>query len=172
MRVNFYYLKKTIMNTSKEYLEREVTFSNKKYIYHGYNIKPDTKIDCNWCGKTIFAKDSFGLVYSERYSESLKKYIYKAEKFFCSHECPYALLVNILYPRSPGKYSSSEKCMISLYNKCYPGKTLLPANDYWLQTKYGGPLKERDFIKSQYIPTCNRVLIPTAPEYRLLYPTQ
>lgn len=169
MRVYFYKLKKIIMNTEDKKSNFEVIFSNKKYIYHCYHT--DDTVDCNWCGKTIDPEKSFGLVYDERYSEKMKKYIYRAEGFFCSHECPYALLVNILYPRNPGKYSDSERCMISLYNKCYPGKILRPANDFWLQTKYGGPLKERDFVKSQYVPSSNRVLIPTSPEYRLLYST-
>lgn len=133
-----------------------------------YDLKVDLDICCNWCSEIASAGKNMdlGIPIKGWFSMNNNTYYYKIEGSFCSYECAYALLL-LLKSRNPGMYSESENLLKRLFEHDHPGKKLRPANDFWLQRKYGGPLDHKEYVKNYYTPTNNRILIPLLNEYNL-----
>lgn len=140
------------------------TFRNRDYIYQApYRSKES--IRCIWCNQVGPYSQGVGLPIKAEYQEEEKVKIYQVEGYSCSYECGLAF-AQILQFRDP-RYRDTIRYLHNMFRQDYPGEILYPANDYWLRQEYGGPLKDRDWRKSRYIPTPNRLVIPVAREYRL-----
>ncbi len=133
-----------------------------------YNLKINVDVCCNWCSETASAGKNMdlGIPIEGWFSINKNTYYYKIEGSFCSYECAYALLL-ILKCRNQGMYSESENFLKRMFEFDHPGKRLRPANDFWLQRKYGGPLNRKEYIKNHYTVTNNRILVPLLGEYNL-----
>jgi len=149
-------------------------FDDNKLIYHGIN--PNKKIECSWCREIIDKKVNgkklkgepqiMGIPYQSEFDYNNEITTYKTILFVDCYECAYALYL-ILALRNPGLFSKTESLILNMFSEDYPGKKLLPANDPWLSDRCGGPLNAKNFVKSKYIITPNRMLTHTTQEYIL-----
>lgn len=133
-----------------------------------YKLKLGSNIKCNWCSHTTtIKKQNMGIPIEGSFSVEEQKFYYKTEGIFCSYECAYALLI-VLSCRNPGLYINSENILKYMFDQDFPDQKLQPANDFWLQSAYGGPLREKDYQKTKYKQSNNRIISGLKAEYELL----
>ena len=135
----------------------------KTIIYSGGNTKDGGL--CTWCREPVKKGEGVELPVKGSYKIKTKTYMYECfdVPFDCC-ECAYAFLL-MIKARNPESFSNSENLLLDLYDKSYPGKKLIPANDYWLKTEFSGPLDSLTYKKTRYISNGNRIMLPMLNEY-------
>jgi hypothetical protein len=118
---------------------------------------------CGWC-RDMFSHSWIGIPYRVEYTEDVT--IFYVDGCHCCFECAYAELSpnsKIRFNRYNGLYVTADILLETLFEKVFPGKTLVQSPHFSLHERNGGALNDDEYYsnKSMFIDTSGVVIIPT-----------
>lgn len=154
-----------VVTISKTNSKQNYDFNDKNYISLEPYLNPNEVIECVWCKEKGKFEDGIGIPIRQKQREDDVQEIETTLKL-CCYECSYAML-RLLRGRNPSFYIKSIYLLKKMFNQNHPDGCLIPANDFWLLKRYGGPLNNLTTTKSKYYPTPNLIQIPVSQQYVL-----
>lgn len=130
------------------------------YTGHGIGI-PMKRIDVH--KNNLSATVYLGLI-KDLHPEC--KILYIVKDCFCSFECAYA---NILQQHNKKSQEEILGYFMEMFNTSYPKQSLVPAGDYRLTKKFGGPLTIEQYRKNGHLykQASNIVCVPETTTFQL-----
>jgi hypothetical protein len=174
-----------IKNVKKENILNDSTHSNALYESFPTNIYIYTSYDVGECHHCRHSYNGHGIgipikridVQKNNFASTVYrglikdlnpecKILYIVKDCFCSFECAYA---NIL--QHPNRKLQEEILgyFMELFNTSYPEQTLIPAGDYRLTKKFGGPFTIEQYRKNGHLykQASNIVCVPELSTFQI-----
>lgn len=162
-----YYEKIDLSRIVKGYQRTDMKFTSNKTIY-GNRVSEDRLVLCNWCStKKIRTSSAWKFLINNKIYRDKDLESYEGYMYFCSAQCELGLL-SLIHGQDPNYYSVIKRNAMNEFKRLYPNAILKPANPYWWQKSHGGPLKDFEYRKFQYVTTPNVVVLDSVQEYQIM----